>query len=73
MKKLILISSLLLAACSPIDPLERARQDQACEDKGGVYRYAILDPVTCRNGQSVKFSYSILKEKYYPKDQITIE
>lgn len=71
---LTILLGLSLSACSADDPLNRAKQDYACRDDGGVYSYmGTAFKVTCRNGTLKEWTDLIITEEYYPvKTGITI-
>ena len=66
---ILLVSIILLSGCSPT-PMDKAKQDFVCKDKGGVYEYVILNNAYCRNGRSVSNWGDItLTEEFYPKPE----
>lgn len=63
---LVLLTGLTLTACNPSD-MKKAKQNYACDGKGGVYRYVILGKTTCRDGSLMEWEDLILPPKYYPE------
>jgi hypothetical protein len=58
----------LLAGCTP-SPMDKAKQNFACKDKGGVYEYTITNKVSCMNGGYVtNWGDVTLTIDYYPKE-----
>lgn len=73
-KKVILfpvfmLSILSLTGCTDTskDPMNKAKQDFACKDRGGVYSYQDVLYLKCNNGESEKYWRSVvLTPEYYP-------
>lgn len=64
-----LVSIVLLSGCSPT-PMDKAKQDFVCKDKGGVYKYTVLNNAHCRNGKGVSYWGDVtLTEEFYPKPE----
>lgn len=62
----------LLSGCgNPPTTMMKAKQDFACKDVGGVYKYR--DPwyesVQCRNGELLKWKGVVLSEQFYPEPE----
>ena len=71
-KKIFIIAVLgfLLQGCTD-SPLDKARQDYACRNNGGVYTYAnnALTQLSCRSGyrpNEEEYRGIIIPEEYYP-------
>ena len=47
-----LVSISLLSGCSPT-PMDKAKQDFVCKDRGGVYEYVILNTARCRDVRGI--------------------
>ena len=64
----VLILLLLTAGCTP-DSMGKAKQDFACKDKGGVYKYVReLSKAKCQDGTLVDGWYDLtLTPEYYPE------
>jgi len=69
---LILMSGLALTACSPSN-MSKAKQDFACEGRGGVYHYAVINNAVCKDGSYVRWKNLILPPEYYPDTNIKEE
>ena len=70
MRVFIAALSIALCGCSP-SPMDKAKQDFSCKDKGGVYEYTITNSVICRNGDGVRgWSESILTPDFYPDKEV---
>lgn len=71
----ILFTVVLLAGCTDknIDSMSKAKQDFACKDKGGVYKYVtVLHRAHCMDGDYVdRWSHLILPKEFYPKTKET--
>ncbi len=68
-----LVSIILLSGCSPT-PMDKAKQDFVCKDRGGVYKYVISTTAHCRDGSRVRNWYNVtLTEEFYPKPERTNE
>lgn len=58
---------LIVSGCIP-NSLDKAKQNQVCEERGGVYGYVSeIYKVTCRDGSLHEWDEVILKPKHYPK------
>lgn len=60
----------LLQGCTD-NSLDKARQDYACRESGGVYSYAetVIGNLTCVNGYKPDFKEykgTVIPEEYYP-------
>ena len=69
---LALVAGLALTACSP-NSLDKAKQDFACKDKGGVYSYAVINNAICKDGSDVRWRDLIVPPEYYPETSIEDE
>lgn len=70
MRVFIAALSIALCGCSP-SPMDKAKQDFSCKDKGGVYEYTITSLVICRNGDGVRgWGASILTPDFYPDKEV---
>lgn len=50
------------------DPMNKAKQDFACKDRGGVYSYQDVLYLKCNNGENEKYwRRVVLTPEYYPK------
>ena len=74
-KKVILfpvfmLSILSLTGCTDTskDPMNKAKQDFACKDRGGVYSYQESLHLRCNNGEIERnWRGVVLTPEYYPK------
>lgn len=49
------------------DPMNKAKQDFACKDRGGVYSYQDVLHLKCNNGENEKnWRGVVLTPEYYP-------
>lgn len=49
------------------DPMNKAKQDFACKDRGGVYSYQLYLPLVCNNGEMENsWRGVVLTHEYYP-------
>jgi len=69
---LALVTGLALTACNH-NSLDKAKQDFACKDKGGVYSYAEINNTVCKDGSYLRWRDLVIPPEYYPDTNIKEE